>query len=30
MKLASQEKMAPGAELGEKLDNLAKYGYEGN
>lgn len=29
MKLASQEKMAPGAELGEKLDNLAEYGYEG-
>ena len=29
MKLSSQEKMAPGAELGEKLDNLAEYGYEG-
>jgi sugar phosphate isomerase/epimerase len=29
MKLSSQEKMVPGAELGEKLDNLAEYGYEG-
>ena len=29
MKLSSQEKMVPGAELGEKLDNLAAYGYEG-
>ena len=29
MKLSSQEKMVPGAELGEKLDNLAGYGYEG-
>lgn len=29
MKLASQEKMVPGVELAEKLDNLAKYGYEG-
>ena len=29
MKLSSQEKLVPGEELGEKLDNLAEYGYEG-
>jgi sugar phosphate isomerase/epimerase len=29
MKLASQEGLAPGRDLSEKLDNLAEYGYEG-
>ena len=29
MKLASQEGLAPGKDLSEKLDNLAEYGYEG-
>lgn len=29
MKLASQEGLAPGKELAEKLDNLAAYGYQG-
>jgi len=29
MKLASQEGLTPGRDLAEKLDNLAKYGYEG-
>ena len=29
MKLASQEGLVPGRDLSERLDNLAKYGYEG-
>lgn len=29
MKLASQERLVPGVELGEKLDNMAAYGNEG-
>ena len=28
MKLASQEGLVPGKALGEKLDNLAAYGYQ--
>lgn len=29
MKLACQDKLVPGRDLGEKLDNLADYGFEG-
>lgn len=29
MKLASQERLVPGRDLAEKLDNLAEYGYQG-